>query len=126
VAANTATANRDETIERFVHVDAVEMFISALDVIDGEMMFPRSVLHGESGEVNLGAGRLGDELWPKEADYDSHEAVIARSRSSAVVARVFAALASDEGRSYCAMQAEHHANFAHGRSASDVKGGDDA
>jgi hypothetical protein len=106
------TLTRGEQIERYVHFDAVETFIQALDQIDGESMFPRSVLIGEGGEANLGAHKLANELWPGEDDFDSAEAVIAESRSCAAVAHAFALLATDEGRDYCARQAARYTQLA--------------
>lgn len=112
MAVDTATAERAALIEKYVHYDAVEVFVQALAQLDAgndQEAFPMSVLTGNDGEVDLGAGRLGDELWPTEGDYDAADGP---RRSSAAVARVFALLATDAGRNYCATQAAFFAGLA--------------
>ncbi len=112
MTAATATEERTKLIDRWVHYDAVEVFVQALcnlDADNDEEAFPMSTLDGEVGEVDLGAAKLGDELWPTEGDYNS---ATGPRRSSAAVARVFALLATDKGRDYCATQAAYYAKLA--------------
>jgi hypothetical protein len=108
----TLAQERAEIREQFIHADAVECFLSCIDAIDDERMFSRSVLLGENGEVNLGSGRLGDLLWPSEADYDSPEGIITRSKSAAIITHIFETLASDEGRAFCVAEAAQWARKA--------------
>ena len=112
MAVDTTTAERAALIERFVHLDVVDLFLQNLDAIDDEQMFPRSVLTGEAGDVKLGALELGDRLWPTEAEYESAEGRAAHARSYAGVASVFALLSTDKGRDYCARQAAFFASLA--------------
>jgi hypothetical protein len=110
MAAN-ATAERAALIERFVHYDIVETFVQCLDEI-GEQLFPLSVLSGEEGQLDWCSSLFIDKLWPLDADIDSAEAQVALARSSAGVAHVFATLATDKGRDFCARQAAHFASLA--------------
>jgi hypothetical protein len=112
---DTAAPTRDALIERWIHYDAVEVFVQALNNLgayDDNETFPRSVLDGEAGEVDLGAHTFGGELWLSEDAYESPEAVTASHRSDAAVSRVFALLATDHGRDYCANQAAYYATLA--------------
>lgn len=111
----TAIEERSALIERWIHYDAIEVFVQALAGLDepnDEEAFPMSVLGGEAGEVDLGAGKLADQLWPTEGDFDTPPALSATSRSNAAVARMFALLATDKGRDYCATQAAFYAKLA--------------
>ena len=110
--AATATDERAALIERFVHLDVVDLFLQNLDAIDGEQVFPRSVLGGEAGDVGIGSGELGDQLWPTEAEYESAEGRAAQMRAEAGVAAVFALLVTDKGRDYCARRAAFFASLA--------------
>ena len=106
---------RPALIEWFVHYETVELFVMALEDLEetrGVGTFPRCTLGGEDGQVDLGATALGDRLWPTEADYDSAEARPVHARTCAAVARVFALLATDAGRNYCATQAARFATLA--------------
>jgi len=112
MAADTATAERAALIEWFVHLDSVDLFVQNLDAVNDEQLFLRSVGTGASGDVRLGACELADQLWPGEAAYESAEARAASARSSAAVASVFAMLATDRGRDYCANKAAFFASLA--------------
>ena len=100
-----ATQIRAEEIRRYVELDALTTVIAnlALEAVGIEEV---DALRGLGSSVYV--------LWPADqGDYEEQIGwQLAQAESSALTARIFAFLASDEGRAFCSSQAIHQAQIA--------------
>jgi hypothetical protein len=105
MAANTATLTRAEQVERFVHYDALDLLVESIFQAWPDL-FTLSPLVGEAGEVNL-TGELAEQLWPHDDETGVRPQgwYAAEMRTLAFRASIFATLATDDGRDFCATEA---------------------
>ena len=154
MAANTATPTRAEALRRYVELNALGDFLVSLvreleaveerqvldgSLRDGEPMFAGidpCILEVDDGRLLPGLYASMELLWPpddEESEYEkrdgSVDGCIAEMESSALVARLFALLATDEGRArvlalstFYGMATRRYAGWAQEH----LNGGDDA
>lgn len=115
--AATATDERAALIERWVYLEAFEILLHNLVVSLPDKptfvtLWPSELLD-ENLELDLGANAIAMQLWPTEEEYDrSLEARVAHARSDSVLAALYATLATEAGRNFCAASAARFAAIA--------------